>query len=83
MGQPGVGKPTSSQRKYIALGSRPREVKHLSTSRKRNQVRDSPSSGERTGKSLNQRYMYLWGCGAVISDLKLLVERSGKSGHSG
>jgi hypothetical protein len=28
-------------------------VKHLSTLRKRNQTRDSPSSGERTGNSLN------------------------------
>ena len=31
----------------------PRELNHLSTWRKRNQIRDSPSSGERTGKSLN------------------------------
>jgi len=30
-----------------------RELKHLSTSRKRNQVRDCLSSGERNGKSLN------------------------------
>ena len=28
-------------------------MKHLSTLRKRNQIRDSPSSGERTGNSLN------------------------------
>src|SRR5690606_29748233 len=36
----------------IAVGGQAREVKHLSTSRKRNQ-RDSLSSGERTGKSPN------------------------------
>ena len=37
----------------VALGSRRSELKHLSNSRKRNQVRDSPSSGERNGNSLN------------------------------
>ena len=37
---------------YIVYKSEPGEVKHLSTLRKRNQ-RDSPSSGERTGISLN------------------------------
>ena len=31
----------------------PRELNHLSTWRRRNQIRDSPSSGERTGKSPN------------------------------
>ena len=38
----------------VGSGSRRRELKHLSTSRKRNQVRDSLSSGERNGKSLNR-----------------------------
>ena len=33
----------------VAAASRRRELKHLSTSRKRNQVRDTPSSGERNG----------------------------------
>ena len=37
---------------YIAERSERGEVKHLSTLRKKNQIRDSPSSGERTGKSL-------------------------------
>ncbi len=37
----------------VGLGGTRRELKHLSTSRKRNQARDSPSSGERNGKSLN------------------------------
>ena len=38
----------------VGLGSRRRELKHLSTSRKRNQARDTLSSGERNGYSLNQ-----------------------------
>ena len=38
----------------VGLGSRRRELKHLSTSRKRNQERDTLSSGERNGYSLNQ-----------------------------
>ncbi len=41
------------QTEFIGLQSIRREVKHLSTSRKINQFRDSPSSGERTGNSLN------------------------------
>jgi hypothetical protein len=35
----------------------PRELNHLSTWRRRNQIRDSPSSGERTGKSLNHSHV--------------------------
>ena len=49
MGQPGPGNAGSSRCKS---GSERREVKHLSTFRKRNR-RDSLSSGERSGKSLN------------------------------
>ena len=49
MGQPGPGNAGSSWRKP---GSERREVKHLSTFRKRKR-RDSLSSGERSGKSLN------------------------------
>ena len=53
-----MGKPTDNKSRYIQVKEvvcieQLREVKHLSTSRKRNQVRDSPSSGERTGKSPN------------------------------
>lgn len=33
----------------VVMGSERRELKHLSTSRKRNQVRDTLSSGERNG----------------------------------
>ena len=50
MGKPGAGNTASSRE-----GSQPRELKHLSTWRKRNQTRDSPSSGERTGNSPNPR----------------------------
>jgi hypothetical protein len=49
MGQPGPGNAGSFRRK---AGSEPREVKHLSTLRKRKRS-DSLSSGERRGKSLN------------------------------
>ena len=49
MGQPGPGNAGSSCRK---AGGEPRELKHLSTLRKRKRS-DSPSSGERRGKSLN------------------------------
>ena len=61
MGKPGRGH-TLSLRK----GGQPRELKHLSTWRKRNQTRDSLSSGERTGKSLNRRDLRL--VGVVGSD---------------
>ena len=49
MGQPGPGNAGSSWRKP---GSERREVKHLSTFRKRKRS-DFLSSGERSGKSLN------------------------------
>ncbi len=49
MGQPGSGNAESP----VADGGKRREVKHLSTSRKRKRS-DFPSSGERTGKSLNR-----------------------------
>ena len=66
----------------VDLGSTRRELKHLSTFRKRNQARDSPSSGERNGKSLNR-----WIYPAVLRDLNMgpnnLVEPSGKRGQSG
>ena len=50
---------------YIAICSQPRELKHLSTWRKRKQVSDSPSSGERTGTSLNRRGKPRRGRGAL------------------
>jgi hypothetical protein len=54
-----MGKPTSSlvsNDEFIVVRSERGEVKHLSTLRKRNH-RDSPSSGERTGNSLNLVYV--------------------------
>ena len=54
MGKPGGGDAPSSRK-----GGQPGELKHLSTRRKRNQRRDSLSSGERKGKSPNR------GCGSV------------------
>lgn len=47
----------------VAVGSRRRELKHLSTSRKRNQARDTLSSGERNGYSLNRRTTVRRCCG--------------------
>ncbi len=47
MGQPGWSSPVT-----LASREEPGEVKHLSSPRSRNR-RDSPSSGERNGKSLN------------------------------
>ena len=50
----------------VGLGSRRRELKHLSTSRKRNQARDTLSSGERNGYSLNRLNLFSWGCGTPM-----------------
>ena len=47
MGQP------SMLEAWNPKGGKPGELKHLSTRRKRKQFSDFPSSGERTGKSLN------------------------------
>ena len=66
MGQPGPGNTGSSHSEYIGMGGERGEVKHLSTPRKRNQDRDSPSSGERTGKSPNRRKQFRRGCGAAL-----------------
>ena len=42
-------KPLSACSEYIAVRGEPGELKHLSTRRRGNQSRDSPSSGERKG----------------------------------
>ena len=67
----------------VVSSSRRRELKHLSTSRKINQVRDSLSSGERNGKSLNRRTQVL----PVLRDpnvgLKFIAKRSGKACQRG
>ena len=60
MGQPGGSNVPSP---YLRDKEKtPDELKHLSSSRKRNQ-RDSLSSGERNGKSPNQETSVSWGCG--------------------
>ncbi len=71
MGQPSRGNARLSCTESIGVRGERREVKHLSTSRKRNQVRDSLSSGERTGKSPNsggvsRRALPSGGCGAGL-----------------
>lgn len=45
----------------IVVGGVPSELKHLSRTRKINQVRDSVSSGERKRKSLNPVIVPLYG----------------------
>ena len=71
MGQPGRGNARSSYTESIGVRGERGEVKHLSTSRKRNQIRDSLSSGERTGKSPNsggvsRQALRSDGCGAGL-----------------
>jgi hypothetical protein len=55
MGKPGRVYTLSFVTEFIGDKSERRELKHLSTCRKRNQFRDSVSSGERTRNSPNQR----------------------------
>ena len=53
MGKPGKSYILSFVTEFIGNKSERRELKHLSTCRKRNQFRDSVSSGERTRISPN------------------------------
>jgi hypothetical protein len=66
----------------VGLGSIRRELKHLSTSRKRNQARDTLSSGERNGYSLNQ---WIRPLGLRDSDMRLptIDQYSGKGSQRG
>lgn len=48
-GNPGGVKSSDPAVSEVAVGGKRRELKHLSTSRKRNQARDTLSSGERNG----------------------------------
>ena len=48
-GETHMSKPHVSYSQYITVGREPGELKHLSTRRRGNQSRDSPSSGERKG----------------------------------
>ena len=61
MGEPGGVQTPSFMTQYIGHEGERGEVKHLSTLRKRNQNRDCLSSGERTGKSLNQNHLFDFG----------------------
>ena len=61
MGKPAGGEPPASLAEHIGQGGEPGELKHLSTQRKRD---NSPSSGERTGKSPNRKCLRLRGCRA-------------------
>ena len=53
MGVPTKSNVLVSYSEHIGIGRQARELKHLSTSRKRKKI-DSPSSGERNGNSLNR-----------------------------
>jgi hypothetical protein len=58
------------------VGSEPGELKHLSNQRKIKQISDSPSSGERTGISLNRLSASLlallsWGRGIFQEEQQL------------
>ena len=59
MGQPLWSKDHKSYDEYIVIRGERRELKHLSTCRRRKKVIDFLSSGERKGKSLNQRLRLL------------------------
>ena len=61
-----MGKPGGSDPVISSWRGEPGELKHLSTRRKRNQTRDSLSSGERTGKSPNRDVLRR--CGVVGPD---------------
>ena len=100
MGQPdpsNVGSPIPME---IGMRRAPGELKHLSTrrSRKSASADDSPSSGERTGRSPNPRREYSLqalrhgGCGILragtadpAEELQILslAEWHGKAGHRG
>ena len=56
MGKPGMRKLISSVSEHIRYGRERRELKHLSTCRKRKKVIDFLSSGERKGKSPNRAW---------------------------
>ena len=55
-------------------------MKHLSTLRKRNQIRDSPSSGERTGNSLNLLHVKASRrCAEEVAGLSEVARKTSKS----
>ena len=80
MGKPGASDVVSPASEYIGCGGERGEVKHLSTRRKRKQVSDSVSSGERKRRMAKpdacdtRRGLCVRCCGAF---LLLSAERSG------
>ena len=68
MGKPGTSYVVSPNAECIGVGGERGEVKHLSTRRKRKQVSDSVSSGERKRRRLNRVHVIPGGgcvCGVV------------------
>lgn len=74
MGKPTLAKPRVLCFEYIEAQSERRELKHLSSARKRKRS-DSLSSGERNGKSLNCQYVITCACcidgvvGVIMSEV--------------
>jgi hypothetical protein len=72
MGKPGTSDVVSPTPEYIGCGGERGEVKHLSTRRKRKQVSDSVSSGERKRRMAKpyacdtRRGLCVRGCGAFL-----------------
>ena len=69
--------------RFNGIKSKPGELKHLSNRRKREQSSDSPSSGERTGKSPNPGGYGLQGVVGLQRECERQAEGSGKFHHSG
>ena len=57
MGKPSGGNASESISEYIGYRGKVCELKHLSNRTKRKQISDFPSSGERTGNSLNRLHV--------------------------
>src|SRR3954470_8921637 len=84
-----MGKPGGCNDPSLLRESQPGELKHLSSQRKRNQMRDSLSSGERKGISPN-RVLYgpgvvgpVWGLSRIVrSGSRSGLERPARAGES-
>ena len=81
MGEPGWGNAQSSLTEYIGQGTRTGGTETSQYLEGKEINRDSPSSGERTGKSLNQPTQVGWGRGASVIGHGRVVERHGMAGH--
>ena len=96
MGEPASGSAGIPRGNTYLGGGQPGELKHLSTRRRRNQLRDSPSSGERkgtdgqTGERAGASLYRRRGCRAPLpvsggtgGDPGRGAERHGKAGGTG